>query len=227
MRFVLFVLAILLIMPNVYAQDKNNNIDYVKINSAQETNSKYTFEDDTMSGKVVKLKKGTELPISLKTPIDTSTVQENDVVEAFLNDKLEIDGTVVAEQGSIVKGKVIKSRNGSSGIKNGKVSIVFDKIITTENRVFNITTKKIDFVISENGKWISVTRTLLLVLLAGALTVCTGGLGAEALIMGVCALGMEIHNIAQKGGTDTMIPALTPVEVAVDSSVNVIGNYEI
>jgi hypothetical protein len=227
MRFVLFVLAILLIMPNVYAQDKNNNIDYAKINSAQVTDSKYTFEDNAMSGKVVKLKKGTELPISLKTPIDTSTAQENDVVEAFLNDKLEIDGTVVAEQGSIVKGKVIKSRNGSSGIKNGKVSIVFDKIITTENRVFNITTKKIDFVVSETGKWISVTRTFLLVLLAGALTVCTGGLGAEILVMGVCALGMEFHNVARKGGTDTMIPALTPVEVAVDSSVNVIGNYEI
>ena len=225
MRLIIFVLAIFLIMPYVCAKNINeSSINYVEINSEDTADSKYTFDDNAMSGKVVKLKKGTELSISLTTPIDTSTAKENDIVEAVLNNNLVIDNVVAAEQGSIVKGKIIKARSGSSGIRNGKVSIVFDKIITTENRTFNISTKKIDFVVSEEGKWISATKTFMLVLLAAACVVCSGGAGIGAVVIGAFFLGKEIRN---KKGSDVMIPALTPIEVAVDSSVNVIGNYQI
>ena len=61
MRLILLFLAVLLIMPEVFAQNENKgNTNTVKIYSVQEADSKYTFDDDTLSGKVVKLKKGTE-----------------------------------------------------------------------------------------------------------------------------------------------------------------------
>jgi competence protein ComGC len=229
MRLVLFVLALLLIMPSVFAQDKNNGkINSVKINSAQEqTDSKYTFDDNTMSGKVVKLEKGTELPISLVNPIDTSTAQENDVVEAFMNDKLEIDGVIVAEQGSIVKGKIIKARNGAESVRNGKVSVIFDKIITTDNKTIDITTKKIDFVVNESSRWITVARDFGLVLLTAALAVCSCGAGAGIVLIELVMWGGELCDAIKQGGSDVMIPALTPVEIAIKDSVNVIGNYAI
>ena len=226
MRLILFILALILIMPCVFAKNAENNADFVKINSGEEqTDSKYTFDDNTLSGKVVKLEKGTELPISLVNPVDTSTIQENDIIDAYLNDKLEIDGTTVAEQGSIVKGKVVKARNGSSGIRNCKVSIIFDKIITTENRIIDISTKKIDFAVSESSRWISLAKSFGLVILTAALTVCSGGAGAEAFVLGVFYLGTNVCNTFKQGGTDVIIPALTTVDIAVDSSVNVIGNY--
>ena len=195
MRLILLFLAVLLIMPEVFAQNENKgNTNTVKIDSVQEADSKYTFDDNAMSGKVVKLKKGTELSVSLTTPIDTSTAQENDVVEAILNDELEIDGVIVAEQGSIVKGKIVKARNGSSGIKNGKVSIIFDKIITTENRVIEISTQKIDFLVSESERWISLAKSFGLVILTAALTVCTGGAAIGVAVLGVYYLGMEVRD---------------------------------
>ena len=87
MRLVLLFLAVLLIIPDVFGEEKNiGNIDSVKINSVQETESKYTFSDeDVLSGKVIKLKKGTTIPLTLQTQIDTSNAQVNDEIAATLD----------------------------------------------------------------------------------------------------------------------------------------------
>ena len=220
MRFVLFILALLLIMPSVFAQNKNaDDINVVKTVTAEiPADSRYTFDDNVMSGKVVKINKGTELQVSLITPIDTSIAKKNDVIEAALDEDLTVYGAVVAKQGSIVKGRIINVRNGATGIKNGKVSIVFDKIITTEDREINISTKKIDFVVSESSRWFSLAKSFGLVILTAALSVCTGGAALGVAALGVVYLGMEVCDTFKKGGTDVLIPAATPVEAALDSS---------
>ena len=161
MRFILCLLLLVLIMPGAFAFGKSaKTTDFCT--QVQQTDSKYTFEDNgdkTLSGKVVKLKKGTVLPITLQTPIDTSVIQENDEVTATLNEDLKIDGAVVAKQNSVFYGRVVKAKSASNCMRGGKVKINFDKLVTTDEKTYVIETKPIDFVVSSEDKMMTIGQT--------------------------------------------------------------------
>lgn len=218
MRLVLFILAIFLTFQSCYAFDKSQNIQTDKIGS------KYTFEE-SMNGKVVKIEKGTELPITLQTPIDTSITQENDEVAATLNEDLKIDGAVVAKQNSVLYGKVIKAKSASNCMRGGKVKIKFDKLVTTDNQIYSISTKAIEFVVSAEDKMMTIGQTAIQVVLMALYGIATFGVGAVIVAACFFATPNGLLPIFTKKGTDAVIPVSTPIEVSLDSSLNAMATY--
>jgi len=218
MRLFLSVLIIFFTFQNCYALDNSMNMQ------AEAVGTKYTFED-SMSGKVVKVKKGTALPITLQTPIDTSITQENDEVAATLNEDLKIDGAIVAKQNSVLYGKVIKAKSASKCMRGGRVKIKFDKLVTTENKTYEIDTKAIDFVVSSEDKMITIGQTAMQVVLMALYGVVTCGVGA--VIIGMCffATPTGLFPVFTKKGTDAVIPASTKMELSLDDSLNAIATY--
>ena len=222
MRLVLLFLIILLTVTNSYALTDDKDIQ--QANKPEET-SKYVFFDDNMSGKVVKIDKGTTLPVTLQTQLDTLSAQKNDIVEAILDEDLKVDGAVVAKKGSIISGNITTARRGSGCMRGGKIKIKFNKIITTEKQVYTISTKAVEFIISESGKWSVIARSVIEIAIIGACTVLTGGagivIGAIAVTCGACS---GITKLCQKG-PDAEIPASTPIDVSLSSPLVAVATY--
>ena len=218
MRLVLFILTIFLTLQNCYAFDKSQNIH------TGEICSKYSFEE-SMSGKVVKIEKGTELPITLQTPIDTSVTQENDEVAATLNEDLKIDGAVVSKQNSVLYGKVIKAKSASRCMRGGKVKIKFNKLVTTDNQIYSISTKAVEFVVSAEDKMMTIGQTAMQVVLMALYGIATFGVGAVIVAACFFATPNGLLPVLTKKGTDAVIPASTPIEVSLDSSLNATATY--
>ena len=218
MRLLLFFLAILFTLQSCYALDNVKNLQ------ADELGAKYTFED-SLNGKVVKIEKGTTLPITLQTPIDTSIVQENDEVVATLNEDLKIDGATVAKQNSVLYGKVIKAKSASKCMRGGKVKIKFDKLITTENKTYILATKAIDFVVSSEDKIMTIGQTAMQVVLMALYGVATCGVGAVIIGMFFFATPTGLFPAFSKKGTDAVIPASTTMEVSLNNSLNAVATY--
>ncbi len=218
MRLFLFILVVLLTLQSCYALDNSKNLQ------TDEIVTKYTFED-SMSGKVVKIEKGTTLPITLQTSIDTSTTQEHDEVAATLNEDLKIDGAIVAKQNSVLYGKVVKAKKASNCMRGGKVKIKFDKLVTTENKTYEIATKTIDFVVSSEDKIMTIGQTAIQIVLMALYGVATCGVGA--VVIGICffATPTGLFPVFTKKGTDAVIPASTEIEVSLNDSLNAIATY--
>ena len=222
MRFFLFVLFIFLAVQSCYALDNSvSNTENIQIN---EIGSKYTF-DETMSGKVVKIKKGTSLPVILQTPLDTSKTQENDEIAATLNEDLKIDGAIIARQNSVLYGKVIKAKSASSCMRGGKVKIKFDKLVTTENQIYTISTKAISFVVATEDKLKIIAQTVAEIVIVAAYAVFTGGAAAVVLALCMMTTPNGFLPVLTHHGDDAVIPADTPMEVSLDSSLNAIATY--
>ncbi|MBR6127476.1 hypothetical protein IKQ21_07320, partial [bacterium] len=178
MRLLLTILVLFLILPNAFAFGKSDDAS-IKIQNIQQPETKYTFEEeDTLSGKVVKLEKGTTLPVTLQTPLDTSSAQKRDEVVATLDEDLEVDGAKIAEKGSILYGKITKAKSASRCMRGGKVTIDFDKMVTTENKTYNISAQEIEFKIQEDGFWLSAGRAVITIVAFAAYIFMTGGAGA-------------------------------------------------
>ena len=178
-----------------------------------------------MSGKVVKIEKGTELPITLQTPIDTSVTQENDEVAATLNEDLKIDGAVVAKQNSVLYGKVIKAKSASRCMRGGKVKIKFNNLVTTDNQIYSISTKAVEFVVSAEDKMMTIGQTAMQVVLMALYGIATFGVGAVIVAACFFATPNGLLPVLTKKGTDAVIPASTPIEVSLDSSLNATATY--
>lgn len=218
MRIFLFILGIMFAIQSCYALDNSENIQ------TDEIGSKYTFEE-TLSGKVVKIKKGTALPITLQTPIDTSTTQEDDEVAATLTEDLKIDGAVVAKQNSVLYGKVVKAKSASNCMRGGKVKIKFDKLVTTENQIYKISTKAINFVVSTKDKLKYITESVLEIVIVAAYAFLTGGAGAVVVAICMMSSPKGFLPIFTRHGDDAVIPISTPMEVSLNTSLDVMATY--
>ena len=222
MRLFLFVLVFIFGVQSCFA------IDNSKGNSAnlqtEEIGSKYTF-DDSLSGKVVKIKKGTALPIILQTPIDTSVTQENDEVAATLNEDLEIDGAIVAKQNSILYGKVIKAKSASKCMRGGKVKIKFDKLVTTDNQIYKISTQAIDFVVATEDRLKIIAQSVAEIVIVAAYAVLTGGVGAVVIALCMMTTPTGFLPVLTTHGDDAVIPVSTPMEVSLNAPLNAMATY--
>lgn len=222
MRIFLFILGIMFAIQSCYAFDTSKTT--TEKLQTDEIGSKYTFVE-SMSGKVVKIKKGTALPITLQTPIDTSATQENDEVAATLNEDLKIDGAVVAKQNSVLYGKVVKAKSASNCMRGGRVKIKFDKLVTTENQIYIISTKAINFVVSTEDKLKYITESVMEIIIVAAYAFITGGAGAIVVALCMMSNPRGFLPVFTRHGDDALIPASTPMEVSLDSSVNAIATF--
>ena len=195
-------------------------------NYSSNTNNQAVQQSNTLKGYVARVESGTKLNVYLQGAINTSTAVEGDRVIAVLTQDLKCNGATVAPQGSLLYGILTKARHAQYGSRNGKVTIDFNQIVTPDGKTYDISTEKIDFSVTNDGKIGEVASNAvvgaavgaLAGLLIGALT--SQGIGTAAAIgAGVGAGGALITGAAEKG-VDAEIPSFTELEVTLTKSFN-------
>ncbi|MBQ3311096.1 hypothetical protein IJG72_03375 [bacterium] len=188
--------------------------------------------NNVLKGYVGQIAKGTTFNVYLNTPLNTATASSGDEVICVLTEDWIYKNKVVASQGSIVKGHLTKARHATYGSRNGQVVIDFDSIITNDGNEYKISTEKVDFTITNEGK---VSKTvsniakgaaigLMGALLVAALANASGSdvhWGKSAAIgAGVGAGSAVITSTAEKG-VDAEIPVFTELELKLAKPLNV------
>jgi len=198
-------------------------------NSSATTTVKKTINDDSLSGYVASVGKGTTLKAYLSTPINTATAQAGDSVEAVLQADWVINGKTVAPQGSVVSGTLTKAHSASIGMRNGGVSINFNKVTTPDNVTYDISTQKIDFDVSNEGSVKkTVTNALVLTaigaLLGVAVAACSSdhNIGKGAMIGAGIGAGGAVISSAAQSGVDAEIPSYTELDIVIEKDLRIV-----
>lgn len=188
----------------------------------------------TLKGYAGKIGNGKRLNIYLQSGINTATAAEGNIVNAVLKQDWTYKEYTVAPVGSLVTGTIVKASPAKLGSRNGSVDIVFNKILTPDGKTLNISTEKVEFNVTNEGKAKQViTATLGMALLGAALGVAFAFIGggsasniANGAIIGASVGGGSalVTGVAQKG-VDAEIPAFTDIEIILDKPVDVVLSY--
>lgn len=193
------------------------------------TNNLKKSDNTVLRGYVGQVAKGTTFNTYLQTPINTATANIGDNVTAVLTEDWVYNGYTIAPQGSVVTGELIKARHASYGSRNGRVVINFTQVITPENKVYDISTEKIDFTITNEGKVQSTVSSAVTGAIVGAL----GGLliallssdknvGASTAIGAGIGAGTGLVTSAAEKGVDAEIPIYTELELTLTKPLSVV-----
>ncbi|MBR1424274.1 hypothetical protein IJ579_01775 [bacterium] len=238
----------------VTEQSLNQNIIGVYDNLAQNTlnpvanTNRYTFEDpkpvvynqtttniynqgNSLQGYVAQVSEGSKIATYLQNPINTATAAKGDRITAVLTKNWTYNGHVIAPQGSVVYGTLIKARPASYGSRNGRVVIDFNQLVTPENKVYNISTEEIDFTVTNEGKIArsagSVVAGAAIGALAGLLigAIGSGNVGSTAAIGAGIGAGSALIGTTAERGIDAEIPSFTELELTLTQPLNVTISY--
>lgn len=213
--------------PNRYSFEEPTSNTVQLNNQRPSQTSDYT----SLKGAVAQIGSGTELNVYLQNAINTANANKGDQVIAVLMKDLTYNGAVVFPQGSLVYGTLTKAVHAAYGSRNGKVTIQFNQIVTPENKSYSITTEKIDFSVSNDGKAKTVASNAfsgaLLGALGGLLYAAMSGenLGTAAAIGAGVGAGTGIATSTIEKGVDAEIPSFTEMEIKLTKPVSVMVNY--
>ncbi len=187
----------------------------------------------TLKGFAGKIDKGVKLNVYLQNAINTATASQGDTVNAVLKENWNYKEYTVAPQGSVLTGTITKASPAKLASRNGSVDIVFNKIFTPDGKTINISTEKVEFDVSNDGKVKQVLGSTVAMAALGALlglgiaamTGDTSDLAKGAIIgASIGGGGALVTNVAQKG-IDAEIPAYTDIEVVLDKPTSVVLSY--
>ncbi len=191
-------------------------------------------QPQNLTGYVEKVVEGSKIRTYLQTPINTANAMVGDAVKAVLTEDWIYNGHLIAPQGSVVIGTLSKAKHATYGSQNGSVSIVFNQLITPENKAYNISTEKIDFHVSNDGKFGSSVSTvvkgavtgLLVGLLFAALSASDSrNYGRSSAIGAATGAGAGLITAVAEAGVDAEIPIYTELEIKLTKPLSVvIGN---
>lgn len=195
-------------------------------NYSSNTNNNQVQQANTLKGYIARIESGTKLNVYLQNAINTSTAVEGDRIIAVLTQDLKVNGATVAPQGSLLYGILTKARHAQYGSRNGKVTMDFNQIVTPDGKTYDISTEKIDFAVTNDGKIGEVASSALVGAVVGGLAglligaLSSQSLGTAAAIgAGVGAGGALITGAAEKG-VDAEIPSFTELEVTITRPFN-------
>ena len=132
-----------LCFANSYPQQYSNNVEAQLEQIFQEQQSPNSYSEETEENSY--LKAGDSFAIELDDEINSETASIGDEVKARLIFPLEIDNEIIAPEGSVVFGKIVKLQKSGMWYQNAKAQIVFEQIECAEDYklpiVANIKTK--------------------------------------------------------------------------------------
>jgi hypothetical protein len=215
--------------PNRYTFEDAPEPNVVQLNNT--TSNSYQQQNNTLRGAVAQIASGTKLNVYLQDAINTSNASKGDQVIAVLMKDIVYNGATVFPQGSLVYGTLTKAVHATYGSRNGKVVIQFNQIVTPENKTYAITTEKIDFSVTNDGKVNSYVKNAATGAIIGAL----GGLlfaalsgndvGPAAAIGAGVGVGTGLAGAAIEQGVDAEIPSFTEMEIVLTRPVSVNVSY--
>ena len=186
----------------------------------------------TYKGYVAQLSPGTKIEAYLQNSINTATANKGDEITAVLTNPLKFNGMEVAPQGSVVYGSLSKARHATYGSRNGRVVINFNRLVTPENKVYDISTEEIDFTVSNEGKVGNAFKSAAAAAVAGALVgllvgALSGGdhIGRSVAIGAGVGAGSSVIYTTAEAGVDAEIPSFTEIEITLTQPLNVTVGY--
>lgn len=235
--FLLFITVIYMFTGcfSVCLAEGYTRYEFPEITLEEQLNTtEHTESSAALKGSVKKISKGTSVEAYLQSGISTATAQEGEVVAAVLKDNWYYKNALVAPQGSVIYGQISKARPSAFGSRNGYVQIAFTKLITIDGKEYDISTEKIDFKVTNEGKVTSSVVTVAKWAVAGAVLgalvgVALGDSGssiAKSALIGAGAFGgTSAIGAAAERGIDAEIPAYTDLEIVLDEPLKVLVNY--
>ncbi|MBQ3641568.1 hypothetical protein II906_06580 [bacterium] len=135
----------------------------------------------------------------LQVSVNSDEIKKGDIVSAVVRDDWIYNGMVVAPAGSIVYGKIVKSKPSGGFWRNGKFSVQFNEIVTPDGILY-VTTDDIKI---NKGKmrWMKVFVKFLSGAALGALSTPDSAATAAA-----TGLVTGVMNASEKG-SETILPA--------------------
>ena len=106
----------------------------------------FTFPEITqtpLNGGVVYIEAGTQFYAMLNSSISSESISNNDNVSAQLISDWLVNGTVIAPEGSILSGNVVDANKASFAMRNGKIGINFNRLMTPDGRIIQLSTKRV------------------------------------------------------------------------------------
>lgn len=187
-----------------------------------------SYQPAVYKGYVAQVSAGTKFQAYLQNAINTASASKGDQITAVLTNGLTYNGHEVAPQGSLVYGVLSKARPATYGSRNGRVVINFNKLVTPDNRAFDISTEEIDFTVSNEGKVAESLKSAAGAAIGGAVVGLLFGLlsGSDhawrnaAIGAGVGAGSSAIYSTAERG-VDAEIPSFTELEITLTQPLNV------
>ena len=196
-------------------------------------NTKTYNQPEVFRGYVTQISSGTKFQAYLQNAINTATASKGDQIIAVLTNPLMYNGIEVAPQGTLIYGSLSKARPAAYGSRNGRVVINFNRMVTPENKTYDISTEEIDFTVSNEGKVGESLKSAAGAAVAGALvgllfSALSGGhdhMGRSAAIgAGVAAGSSVIYSTAERG-VDAEIPSYTELEITLTQPISVSVGY--
>ncbi len=195
--------------------------------STQDFNTKKT-DNGTLRGYVAQIQKGTKFSTYLQNAINTSTASVGDEVIAILSDNWTYNGSIIAPQGSVVYGSLTLAHPARYGSRNGRVVIDFNKIVTPDGKILNISTEKIDFSVENDGKIASTAKNVATGAIVGALggllvAALSGGdnIGRAVAIGTAVGAGGSLAGSTIEKGVDAEIPSYTELEIELSKTLRI------
>lgn len=186
-------------------------------------------DNTVLRGYVGQVARGTTFNTYLQTPINTATAGIGDNVIAVLTENWVYNGHLIAPQGSIVNGVLTKARHATYGSRNGRVVINFTQVVTPENKVYEISTEKIDFSITNEGKIQKTVSSALTGAVIGAIGGLLVGLLSKDANVGISTAigagvgaGTSLAGSAIEKGVDAEIPVYTELELTLTKPLSVV-----
>lgn len=211
---------------------KTYNFDNQPTSTPKYSSQKYDFGDDTanaLSGYVAQIPVGTTIDVYLQSAVSTASAAKGDEVVAVLTKNWEYNGHVIAGQGSTVYGTVTKANSAGMAYRNGAVKFSFNRIQTTEGKIYNISTDPIEFKVDSTGKASdAATKVIGRAALGAVLGLVVGALSKDVNIGSATAIGAGAGaawgagSAVMERGTDAEIPTYTELVITLTAPLNVV-----
>lgn len=186
-------------------------------------------DNTVLKGYVGQVEKGSTMKAYLQSAINTANASKDDKIVAILTEDWIFNGCIIAPQGSSVTGYLSKAQPATYGSRNGRVVIDFNKVTTPEGKIYNISTEKIDFSVTNDGKFTSVGKNILVGAtvgtLIGLLAACcssSSSVGSAAAIGAGVGAGSAILGSTIEKGVDAEIPIYTEMDITLTKPLSVV-----
>lgn len=162
--------------------------------------------------------KGTTFNAILNSPISSESVQNNDLITAQLKDDWVVASYVIAPEGSIIQGKVVKNQTAGAAFKNGSIAINFDKIIKPDGEIINILANKVVVTVDSS-------RAKNIGFLVGGnalLTAASMGSSWESMALGAgYGAVIGLINLSRTNGENVSVPEGTNFQITLANDIRV------
>ena len=188
----------------------------------------FTFPEITqtpLNGGVVYIEAGTQFYAMLNSSISSESISNNDNVSAQLISDWIVNGTVIAPEGSILSGNAVDSNKASFAMRNGKIGINFNRLMTPDGRIIPLSTNKV-YIVGDSSGPAKITKRVLGGILSGvaiaAVSMIFGADPKNALIRGAAIGGTvgAVSAVASKG-EEIMVPEGTSLQIMLSEPMTV------